>query len=34
MSIAKFAGYKTDIKERIEIRGKLAQRNKVKEKQH
>ena len=31
MSIEKFAGYKTEVKERIEIRERLALRNKVKE---
>ena len=31
LSIEKFAGYKTEVKEKIEIREKLALRNKVKE---
>ena len=34
LSIEKFAGCKTEIKEKIEIRERLALRNKVKEKQH
>ena len=33
-SIEKFAGYKTEVKERIEIRDRLALRNKVKEAEH
>ena len=34
LSIEKFAGYKTEVKERIEIRERLALRNKVKEEEH
>ena len=34
LSIEKFAGYKTEVKERVEIREKLALRNKVKEEEH
>ena len=34
VSIEKFAGYKTEVKERIEIRERLALRNKVKEGEH
>ena len=34
LSIDKFAGYKAEVKERIEIRERLALRNKVKEEQH
>ena len=30
----KFAGYKTEVKERIEIRERLALRNKVMEEEH
>ena len=30
----KFGGYKTEVKERIEIRERLALRNKVKEEEH
>ena len=32
--IEKFAGYKTEVKERIEIRERLALKNKVKEEEH
>ena len=34
LSIEKFGGYKTEVKERIEEREKLALRNKVKEEKH
>ena len=34
LSIEKFAGYKTEVKERIEIRERLALRNKVMEEEH
>ena len=34
MPVEKFAGYKTEAKERIEVRGRLALRNKVKEEEH
>ena len=34
LSIEKFGGYKTDVKERIEERERLALRNKVKEEPH
>ena len=34
LSIEKFAGCKTQVKEKIEIRERLALRNKVKEKEH
>ena len=34
LSIEKFAGYKTEVKENIEIRERLALKNKVKEKEH
>ena len=34
LSIEKFGGYKTEVKERIETRERLALRNKVKEEEH
>ena len=34
LSIEKFEGYKTEVKENIEIRERLALRNKVKEEEH
>ena len=34
LSIEKFAGYKTEVKENIKIRERLALRNKVKEEEH
>ena len=34
LSIEKLAGYKTKVKENIEIRGRLALRNKVEEEEH
>ena len=34
LSIEKFGGYKTEVNERIEERGRLALRNKVKEEEH
>ena len=34
LSIEKFAGYKTEVREKIEIREMLALRNKVKEEEH
>ena len=34
LSIEKFAGYKTEVKERIELRERLALRNELKEEEH
>ena len=34
LSIEKFAGYKTEVKESIEIRERLAPKNNVKEEEH
>ena len=34
LTIEKFAGYKTEVEEKIQIRERLALRNKVKEEEH